>query len=160
MSSLLIVNAHLVTLDTDNRCFENGKLYIEDQRVVDAGDFPDDNLDNWAAMLEWRPAEQGTKGRTSKSKKKGAKQTQRKKAKEPENAEPPPPLPGVLLAGFDADYWHQRGGDGQHEANPDLLDIKDEVNALASLTAAWSVGPPLSANGPSSGSIGAVLSPT
>ena len=42
MASLLITNAHLVTLDEGNRCFENGRVYIEDHLVVDAGDFPAD----------------------------------------------------------------------------------------------------------------------
>ncbi|HEX7297136.1 MAG TPA: TIR domain-containing protein, partial [Pyrinomonadaceae bacterium] len=39
-----------------------------------------------------------------------------------------------LLAGFATDYWTGR----------DLLNIEDDVNALASLVSAWSVEPPLS----------------
>ena len=42
MSSLLITNAHLVTLDAEDRIFESGKLFIENQFLVEAGDFPDD----------------------------------------------------------------------------------------------------------------------
>ncbi|NNL06026.1 MAG: putative aminohydrolase SsnA [Xanthomonadales bacterium] len=42
MASLLITNARLVTLDAENRCLENGKLFIEDQLIIDAGHFPDD----------------------------------------------------------------------------------------------------------------------
>jgi len=42
MSSLLISNGHLVTLDEENRFIENGKVYIEDRRIVEVGDFPDD----------------------------------------------------------------------------------------------------------------------
>ena len=39
-----------------------------------------------------------------------------------------------VLAGFATDYW----------TGKDLLDIEDDVNALASLVSAWSVEPPLS----------------
>jgi len=40
MSSLLITNGHLVTLDEENRFIENGKVYIEGNRIVEVGDFP------------------------------------------------------------------------------------------------------------------------
>ena len=40
MTSLLITNGHLVTLDTDNGFIENGSIYIEDSHIVDVGDFP------------------------------------------------------------------------------------------------------------------------
>lgn len=40
MSSLLISNAHLVTLDDANRCIENGSVYIEDGRIAAVGDIP------------------------------------------------------------------------------------------------------------------------
>jgi putative selenium metabolism protein SsnA len=39
MSSLLINNGHLVTLDADNRFIENGKIYIEGTRIIAVGDF-------------------------------------------------------------------------------------------------------------------------
>jgi putative selenium metabolism protein SsnA len=42
MSSLLINNGHLVTLDGENRFIGNGKVYIEGNQIVDVGDFPDD----------------------------------------------------------------------------------------------------------------------
>ena len=38
MSSLLITNAHLVTLDDDNRVIDGGSVYIEDTKIVAAGD--------------------------------------------------------------------------------------------------------------------------
>jgi len=41
MSSLLIHNGHLVTLDEENRFIENGKVYIEGDRIVEVGSFPD-----------------------------------------------------------------------------------------------------------------------
>ena len=37
MSSLLISNAHLVTLDAANRCIDNGSVYIEDGRIIAVG---------------------------------------------------------------------------------------------------------------------------
>ena len=37
MSSLLITNAQLVTLDDDNRVIGNGSVYIEDTKIVDVG---------------------------------------------------------------------------------------------------------------------------
>ena len=40
MSSLLINNGHLVTLDGENRFIENGKVYIEGERIVEVGSFP------------------------------------------------------------------------------------------------------------------------
>jgi len=43
MSSLLITNGHLVTLDEENRFIENGKVYIEGNRIVEVGDFPTAN---------------------------------------------------------------------------------------------------------------------
>ena len=39
MSSLLITNGRLVTLDEDDRFIENGSVYIEGSRIVDVGDF-------------------------------------------------------------------------------------------------------------------------
>ena len=39
MSSLLITNAQVVTLDDENRFFENGSVYIEDTKIVDVGNF-------------------------------------------------------------------------------------------------------------------------
>ncbi|MDH3349903.1 MAG: putative aminohydrolase SsnA [Gammaproteobacteria bacterium] len=39
MSSLLITNGRLVTLDEDNRFVEGGSVYIEDRTIVDVGDF-------------------------------------------------------------------------------------------------------------------------
>ena len=41
MSSLLIRNGHLVTLDKDNRFIENGKIFIDGTRIVEVGDFSD-----------------------------------------------------------------------------------------------------------------------
>ena len=38
MSSLLITNGHLVTLDETNRFIENGSVYIENQHIVEVGD--------------------------------------------------------------------------------------------------------------------------
>jgi putative selenium metabolism protein SsnA len=39
MSSLLITNAQVVTLDDENHFFENGSVYIEDTKIVDVGNF-------------------------------------------------------------------------------------------------------------------------
>jgi len=39
MSSLLITNGHLVTLDEENRFIENGNIYIDGNRIVDVGEF-------------------------------------------------------------------------------------------------------------------------
>jgi len=39
MSSLLITNGHLVTLDEENRFIENGSIYIDGNRIVDVGEF-------------------------------------------------------------------------------------------------------------------------
>ena len=44
MSSLLITNGQLVTLDSENRFIENGKIYIEDERIVEVGHFPADKF--------------------------------------------------------------------------------------------------------------------
>ena len=38
MSSLLITNGHLVTLDEANRFIDNGSVYIEDRRIIEVGD--------------------------------------------------------------------------------------------------------------------------
>ena len=38
MSSLLITNGHLVTLDEANRFIENGSVYIENQHIVEVGE--------------------------------------------------------------------------------------------------------------------------
>ena len=42
MSSLLISNGYLVTLDGENRFVEHGKIYVEGERIVEVGDFPAD----------------------------------------------------------------------------------------------------------------------
>ncbi|MDH3481471.1 MAG: amidohydrolase, partial [Gammaproteobacteria bacterium] len=42
MSSLLITNGHLVTLDADNRFIENGSIYIDGNHIIDVGDFATD----------------------------------------------------------------------------------------------------------------------
>ena len=42
MSSLLITNGHLVTLDEQNRFVEHGSVYVENGQIVDVGDFPAD----------------------------------------------------------------------------------------------------------------------
>ena len=39
MSSLLITNGRLVTLDEANRFIDNGSVYIQGDKIVDAGDF-------------------------------------------------------------------------------------------------------------------------
>jgi putative selenium metabolism protein SsnA len=39
MSSLLITNGHLATLDGDNRFVENGNVYIDGNQIVDVGEF-------------------------------------------------------------------------------------------------------------------------
>ena len=38
MSSLLITNGHLVTLNEANRFIENGSVYIENQHIVEVGE--------------------------------------------------------------------------------------------------------------------------
>jgi len=43
MSSLLITNAQVVTLDDENRVLENGSIYIEDTKIVDVGNFDIDS---------------------------------------------------------------------------------------------------------------------
>lgn len=42
MSSLLITNGHLVTLDENNRFIERGSIYIDGNRIVDVGNFAAD----------------------------------------------------------------------------------------------------------------------
>jgi len=42
MSSLLITNGHLVTLDEDNRFIENGSIYIDESKIMDVGHFAPD----------------------------------------------------------------------------------------------------------------------
>lgn len=42
MSSLLITNGHLVTLDENNRFIENGSIYIDGNQIIDVGDFAPD----------------------------------------------------------------------------------------------------------------------
>jgi len=42
VSSLLISNGHLVTLDEKNRFIENGNVYIDGNHIVDVGDFPNE----------------------------------------------------------------------------------------------------------------------
>lgn len=39
MTSLLITNGHLVTLDKNNRFIENGSIFIEGNRIIDVGHF-------------------------------------------------------------------------------------------------------------------------
>ena len=38
MSSLLITNGHLVTLDEANRFIVNGSVYIENGRIIEVGE--------------------------------------------------------------------------------------------------------------------------
>jgi putative selenium metabolism protein SsnA len=42
MSSLLITNGHLVTLDEDNRFIEKGSIYVDGNRIIDVGEFAPD----------------------------------------------------------------------------------------------------------------------
>ena len=42
MSSLLITNGHLVTLDEDDRFIEGGSIYIEGNRIVEVGEIAPD----------------------------------------------------------------------------------------------------------------------
>ena len=42
MTSLLIKNGHLVTLDRDNRFVENGSILVEGNHIVDVGNFGED----------------------------------------------------------------------------------------------------------------------
>jgi cytosine/adenosine deaminase-related metal-dependent hydrolase len=42
MSSLLITNGHLVTLDEDNRFIEGGSIYIEGKQIVEVGEIAAD----------------------------------------------------------------------------------------------------------------------
>ena len=42
MSSTLITNGHLVTLDEDNRFIENGSIYIDESKIMDIGHFAPD----------------------------------------------------------------------------------------------------------------------
>jgi putative selenium metabolism protein SsnA len=57
MSSLLITNGHLVTLDKENRFIENGNVYIEENRIVEVGDFetvnysPDRTIDARGSLV-------------------------------------------------------------------------------------------------------------
>ena len=43
MSSLLITNGQVVTLDETNRFIENGSVYIENQQIIEVGDAPSVN---------------------------------------------------------------------------------------------------------------------
>jgi len=43
MSSLLITNGHLVTLDEDDRFIENGSVYIEGNRIIEVGEIAPDS---------------------------------------------------------------------------------------------------------------------
>ncbi|HAV61171.1 MAG TPA: hypothetical protein DCY13_02260, partial [Verrucomicrobiales bacterium] len=104
---------------------------------------PDDDQENWHAMMAGRSPRMRKESPAPPS---GSGEAERKKTAEaaaPKNLEPVDALPGVVLPGFDADFWRQAGREGA-DPNPDLLDIRDEVNALASLAAAWTVEPPLS----------------
>ncbi len=40
MSTLLITNGHVVTLDEENRFIRNGSVYIEDHKIVEVGEIP------------------------------------------------------------------------------------------------------------------------
>ena len=40
MTSLLITNGHLVTLDNTNRFIENGSILVEGNHIIDVGTFP------------------------------------------------------------------------------------------------------------------------
>ena len=40
MSTLLITNGHVVTLDEENRFIANGSVYIEDHKIVEVGEIP------------------------------------------------------------------------------------------------------------------------
>ena len=42
MSSLLITNGHLVTLDDEDRFIDNGSIFIEGHHIVEVGSFPAD----------------------------------------------------------------------------------------------------------------------
>ncbi len=42
MSSLLVTNGHLVTLDENDRFIENGSVYVEGNHIIDVGNFPPD----------------------------------------------------------------------------------------------------------------------
>ena len=42
MSSLLITNGHLVTLDENDRFIENGSIYIDGNHIIDVGNFAPD----------------------------------------------------------------------------------------------------------------------
>ncbi len=45
MTSLLVTNANLVTLDGDDRVIEGGSVYVEDSKIVDAGRLDIDSYD-------------------------------------------------------------------------------------------------------------------
>ncbi|MDJ0748182.1 MAG: putative aminohydrolase SsnA [Woeseiaceae bacterium] len=45
MTSLLIKNAHVVTLDDENRVIADGSVYVEDSRIVDVGNLDAEALD-------------------------------------------------------------------------------------------------------------------
>ena len=45
MNSLLITNARIVTLDDDNRFFNTGSIYIEDNKIVDVGELEIDSYE-------------------------------------------------------------------------------------------------------------------
>lgn len=45
MTSLLITNAHVVTLDDDNRVIADGSVYVEDGRIVDVGNLDAQSLE-------------------------------------------------------------------------------------------------------------------
>ena len=45
MSSLLITNGHLVTLDDNDRFIENGSIYIDGNQIVDVGNFAPDTYE-------------------------------------------------------------------------------------------------------------------
>jgi hypothetical protein len=99
---------------------------------------PDDKHDEWREILQITP----TTERASESPRQ-AQQALESETPLPEETQPATKHTTVndqtevdlnpVLAGFATDYW----------AGEDLLNIEDDVNALASLVSAWSVEPPL-----------------
>ena len=45
MTSLLITNAQVVTLDDDNRVIDGGSVYVEDDKIVDVGNLDAEALE-------------------------------------------------------------------------------------------------------------------
>ena len=62
MSSLMITNARIVTLDDEDRFFDTGSIYIEDAKIVDVGDldteqYEPDRIIDAVKKLGYRAAE-------------------------------------------------------------------------------------------------------